>query len=82
VIDVAFVSDLRGPLLCVVRAPCQRCERYEVERLIQQYGADAKLPDLLPLVRKLTALLADCPKWRAVSIYDRCKAVRGSRDLE
>ena len=50
-------------------------ERYEVEGLIRQYGADAKLPDQLPLVRKLTALLADCPKWRVVSIYDRCKAV-------
>jgi hypothetical protein len=69
------VSNVRGPLLGVVCAPCQRRERYEVEGLIRQHGADAKLPDLLPLVRKLTALLTDCPKRRAVSIYDRCKAV-------
>jgi hypothetical protein len=43
-------------------------ERYEVEGLIRQYSGDAKLFDLLPLVRwspdrlrKLTALLADRP---------------------
>jgi hypothetical protein len=63
---VALVSNVRRPILGVVCSPCQRRERYEVERLIRRYGADAKLPDLLPLVRKLTALLADCPKWRAV----------------
>jgi hypothetical protein len=42
---------------------------YDVERLMRQYGWDAKLTDLLP------ALVADCPKRRAVSVYDRCKAV-------
>jgi hypothetical protein len=63
------------PLLRVVCEACRRRERYEVEALIRQYGADAKLPDLLPLVRKLTALLADCPKRGSVSVYDRCKAV-------
>jgi hypothetical protein len=62
-------------LLGVVCEPCRRCERYKVEGLILQYGANAKLPDLLPLVRKLTTLLADCPKRGSVSIYDGCKAV-------
>ena len=63
------MSHLRGPLLGVVCEPCQRRERYEVEGLIRQYGADAKLTNLLP------ALVADCPKRRSVSVYDRCKAV-------
>ena len=36
---------------------------------MRQYGWDAKLTDLLP------ALVADCPKRRSVSVYDRCKAV-------
>ena len=40
---VAFVSDLRGPLLGVV---CEPYKRREVDGLIRQYGADAKLPDL------------------------------------
>ena len=33
------------------------------------YGSDAKLTDLLP------ALVADCPKRGAASVYERCKAV-------
>jgi hypothetical protein len=36
---------------------------------MEQYG-DAKLPDLL-------YVLADCPKAKAASVYDRCKAVYG-----
>jgi hypothetical protein len=48
------VSDLRSSVLGIVCEPRQRCERYDVEGFIRQYGADAKLPDLLP------ALLADC----------------------
>jgi hypothetical protein len=40
-----------------------------VERLIRQYGWDAKLPDLL------AALTVDCPKRGSVSVYERCKAV-------
>jgi len=54
--------------LGIVRT-CQRRERHEVEGLIRQYGWDAKLTDLLP------ALVADCPKRRSFSVYDRCKAV-------
>ena len=40
---------------------------YNVERLIAEHGADAKLPDLL-------AELASCEKARSVSIHDRCRA--------
>jgi hypothetical protein len=36
---------------------------------MEQYG-DAKLPELL-------YILADCPKAKAASVYDRCKAVYG-----
>ena len=36
---------------------------------MRQYGWDAKLTDLLP------ALVLECPKRRAVSVYDQCKAV-------
>ena len=46
-----------------------REEKRYVERLVREYGWDAKLTDLLP------ALVADCPKRRSVNIYDRCKAV-------
>jgi hypothetical protein len=68
--DGAFSrSDVRHSVLTVVCEPCGRRERYDVERLIRQYGWDAKLTDLLP------ALVADCPKRRSVSVYDRCKAV-------
>jgi RNase P subunit RPR2 len=55
----------RAPVLSVVCEPCGRRDRYDVERLMRQYGWDAKLTDLLP------ALVADCPKRRAVSVYDR-----------
>jgi hypothetical protein len=37
-------------------------QRYEVEGLIPQYGADAKLPDLLPLVCKLAAVAGGLPQ--------------------
>lgn len=36
-----------------------RREQYDAERLIRQYGWDAKLTDLLP------ALVVDCPKRRS-----------------
>ena len=36
---------------------------------MEQYG-DARLPELLDV-------LADCPKAKAASVYDRCKAVYG-----
>ena len=40
---------------------------YNVERLIAERGADAKLPDLL-------AAFANREKARSVSIHDRCRA--------
>ena len=64
-----ILSDIRAPVLSVVCEPCGRRERYDVERLVREYGWDAKLTDLLP------ALVADCPKRRSFSIHDRCKAV-------
>jgi hypothetical protein len=64
-----ILSEVRVPVLSVVCAPCGRRERYDVERLMRQYGWNAKLTDLLP------PLVKDCPKRRSVSIYDRCKAV-------
>jgi hypothetical protein len=70
------LSEVRGPLLSVVREPCGLRERYDVERLTRQYGWDAKLTDLLP------ALAVDCPKRGSASIHDRCRAVferRGER---
>ena len=56
-----LLSDVRGPVLTVVCEPCGRRERYDVERLIRQYGWDAKLTDLRP------ALTVDCPKRGSVS---------------
>jgi hypothetical protein len=66
---VAFVSEVPGSVLSVVCEPCGRRERYDVERLMRQFGWDAKLTDLLP------ALTVDGPKRGSVSIHDRCKAV-------
>jgi hypothetical protein len=65
----SILSDIRVPVLSVVCEPCGRRERYDVERLMRHNGRTAKLTDLLP------ALVADCPKRRWVSVYDRCKAV-------
>jgi hypothetical protein len=63
------LSDGRVPVLSIVCEPCGRASGYDVERLMSQYGWDAKLTDLLP------ALVADCPKRVSVSVYDRRKAV-------
>ena len=48
------LSDFRVPTLSIECEPCARRGRYNVAKLIEQYG-DAKLPELLPV-------LADCPK--------------------
>jgi hypothetical protein len=61
------LSDVRGPTLGIICAACGRRGRYTVERLMAEHG-DAKLTDLL-------VTLADCPKARSASVYDRCKAV-------
>jgi hypothetical protein len=55
-----ILSEVRVPVLSVVCEPCGRRERYDVERLMRQYGWDAKLTDLLP------ALVADCPERSSV----------------
>ena len=49
--------------------PCGPAGCYNVASLMEQYG-DAKLPELL-------TVLADCPKARSQSVYDRCKVVYG-----
>jgi hypothetical protein len=59
--------DVRRPSLSIVCAPCARCGRYNVAKLIERYG-DAKLTDLLQT-------LADYRKAHSASIHDRCKAV-------
>ena len=51
----------------IVREPCGRRGRYNEERLMAEHG-DVKLTNLL-------ATLADCPKARSVSNYDRWKVV-------
>jgi hypothetical protein len=61
------LSDVPGPTLSIVCAACSRSGRYNVERLMAERG-DAKLTDLI-------VTLADCPKARAVSVHDQCKAV-------
>jgi hypothetical protein len=61
------LSDIRSPTLSIVCAPCARRGRYAVARLLKEHG-DAKLTELL-------VTLADCPKGRSASVYDRCKAV-------
>ena len=63
------LSDFRIPSLSIECEPCGRHGRYNVAKLIEQYG-DAKLPELLHV-------LADCPKARSQNVHDRCKAVYG-----
>jgi hypothetical protein len=63
------LSDFRVPTLSIECEPCGRVGRYNVAKLIEQHG-DARLPELLDV-------LADCPKAKAASVYDRCNAVYG-----
>ena len=62
------LSDFRVPTLSIECKPCGRRGRYNIAPH-GKYG-DAKLPELL-------YILADCPKAKATSVYDRCKAVYG-----
>jgi hypothetical protein len=62
------LSDIREPTLTIVCEPCGRRGRYAVARLIEKYGADAKLPDL-------RLALANCQKTKTANIYDRCRAI-------
>jgi hypothetical protein len=55
--------------LAMLEVACDRCERrgrLRVARLIEQHGADARLPDL-PHV-----LAGDCPRWRPCRSTTRC----------
>ena len=61
------LSDVRSPTLSIVCEPCNRRGRYIVATLIDGHR-DAKLTDLL-------VVLANCPKARSASVYDRCRAV-------
>ena len=63
------LSDFLVPTLSIEGEPCGRRGRYNAARLIEQYG-DARVPDLLQA-------LAQCPKGKSHSIYDRCKVVYG-----
>jgi hypothetical protein len=63
--DALILSDVRVPTLAIFRAPCGRRGRYaNLQGSSKQHG-DAKLTVLLQT-------LADCPKARSASIYDRC----------
>jgi hypothetical protein len=61
------LSDVRAQMLTIVCEPCGRRGQYNVERLMAEHR-DAKLTVLLQT-------LADCPRARVASIYDRCRAV-------
>ena len=65
------LSDFLVPTLSIECEPCGRRGRYNVAKLMEQYG-DAKLPDL-------RHVLANCPKAKSQSIHDRCK-VRYGKD--
>jgi hypothetical protein len=60
-----ILSDVRQPALELICEQCGRNGRYSVAGLMAKHG-DAKLPEL-------AAEIADCPKARTASIYDRCK---------
>ena len=64
------LSDFLVPTLSIECEPCGRRGRYNVAKLIEQYG-DAKLPEL-------RHILADCPKAKSQSIHDRCKVRYGA----
>jgi hypothetical protein len=63
------LSDVQGPTLSIVCEPCSRRGRFNVSRLTEQHGADAKLTDLL------WVLVGDCPKRHLLSVHERCRAV-------
>ena len=65
------LSDFRVPSLSIECEPCGRAGRYNVARLMENYG-DMKLPDP-------RHVLANCPKAQSQSIHDRCK-VRYGKD--
>ena len=61
------LSDFRVPTLSIECEPCGRAGRYNVARLMEQYGDSPSCWTCSPIARR--------PK--AASVYDRCKAVYG-----
>jgi hypothetical protein len=68
--DYLTLADLRTPTLSIECEACGRRGRYNVARLIDQYG-EMKLPDL-------RHVLANCPKANAQSSHDRCSVRYGA----
>ena len=64
--DAITLADVREETLEIVCEPCGRRGRYNVERLMAKHGPGMRLPEL-------KAILANCPKDRSFSLYDRCK---------
>jgi hypothetical protein len=64
--DAFTLSDVRESTLTIVCQPCGRRGRYNVRRLMAEYG-NAKIHYLL-------AELANCPEAQSTNIYERCKA--------
>jgi hypothetical protein len=62
-----ILSDVRQPTIEIRCERFGRHGRYNVQRLMAEHRADAKLPDLL-------VTLADSEKARSVGVHDRCKA--------
>jgi hypothetical protein len=75
------IEDNKAPLLSraslslFCSCPGKVTAQFNVAKLIEQHGADAKLTDLLH------ALADNCPKARSVSVHDRCKAVYEGLDV-
>jgi hypothetical protein len=64
--DAFTLSDVREPMVTIVRQPCGRRGRYNVARLIDKYG-DEKILYVLPAI-------ANCPKAESADIRDLCNA--------
>ena len=75
--DFITLSDMPQAVLGVTCDLCQRREQFAVEALKREHGGDVKMPELL------SRLVADCPRQqqKAVSVYDRCRAVYDKRSL-
>jgi hypothetical protein len=61
--DYLTLADLLTETLSIECEPCRRRGRYNVAKLMEQYG-DVKLQDL-------RHILANCPKAQSQSIHDR-----------
>ncbi len=64
------LADVRTKHLGIVCDKCQRKGRLLTAKLIADFGAGRKLPDLLADITER----AGCEKHRADKIYDRCQA--------